>query len=96
MLAAMMITGESTMNAPLGRPARVLLTLRDAESERPCSIARLRTLCDCPMSELMRDLALLAQGGWIVLDHDAAGNASATLADEGRLLCDALAASSAA
>ncbi|MDN4055047.1 hypothetical protein QPK32_18405 [Massilia sp. YIM B02763] len=73
----------------LARPATILMTLRDAELARPggCSMAQLRTLCDCHMSDLMRDLTVLAGGGWIALEHDAAGNGKICLSPAGRLLC---------
>lgn len=76
----------------LARPATILMTLRDAELERPggCSMARLRKLCDCRMSDLMRDLTVLAGGGWIALEQDAAGNGRISLSPAGRLLCGSL------
>jgi hypothetical protein len=77
----------------LARPAAILMKLREAELERPggCSMARLRKLCDCRMSDLMRDLTLLAGGGWIALEHDAAGNGTISLSPAGRVLCGTLA-----
>lgn len=76
------------------RPATILLKLREAERERPggCSLARLRKLCDCRMSELMRDLTVLAGGGWVAFDHDAEGISGIRLSATGRLLCGTLAA----
>lgn len=79
-------------HATLARPATILLKLRDAEAVRAggCSLARLRKLCDCRMSDLMRDLTLLAGGGWIAFDHDGEGAASIRLSASGRLLCGTL------
>jgi predicted transcriptional regulator len=78
----------------LGRPAVILLRLRAAERARPgaCSMARLRKLCDCRMSDLLRDLTLLAGSGFVTLEHDAEGAASVRLTATGRELCGALAA----
>ncbi|WP_296950437.1 hypothetical protein [uncultured Massilia sp.] len=80
--------------ATLARPATILLALRDAEAQAPggCSLARLRKLCDCRMSDLMRDLTTLAGGGWIAIEHDAQGAAGIRLSASGRLLCGTLAA----
>lgn len=77
----------------LARPATILLQLRAAELERPggCSMARLRKLCDCRMSDLMRDLTLLVNCGLVGVEHDAAGNGSIALTPAGRVLGDTLA-----
>ena len=82
------------MKDMLTRPARILLALRDAERDRPCSIARLRKLCDCRMSDLMRELTVLSQSGWVALDGGEDGGGHVRLAEPGRLLCAALAADS--
>ncbi len=81
----------------LARPATILLALREVERAKEsqasagCSLARLRTLCDCRMSDLMRDLKTLAEGGWIAIRHDAQGAAAVRLRTSGRLLCGPLA-----